>query len=148
MFTGTLSCKKSTSTGISGDNFGAAERRHIAGEIEVLRLQSCEVSNLHMQVAGEWCVPDCTTSRNKNLGKIIHRLRGCVYVVHYFKCRKVRKDDRRIWKYVDKCLWQRRWHKTTDRPFALTREDASRQYDGIIQNVGRNLVISLTRQTK
>jgi len=53
MFTGTLSCKKSTSTGISGDNFGAAERRHIAGEIEVLRLQSCEVSNLHMQVAGE-----------------------------------------------------------------------------------------------
>jgi len=54
-----------------------------------------------------------------------------------------------MWKYVDKCLWQRRWHTTTDRQSALAREDAPQQYDGIIQNVGRNLVISPTRhQTK
>ena len=67
----------------------------------------------------------------------------------YFKCRKVLTDHRPIWRYVDNCLWQRRWLTTTDRPSALAREDAPRQYDGIIQNVGINLVISPTRhQTK
>jgi len=35
MCTGTLSYKKSASTGISRDNLGAAERHHIAGEIGV-----------------------------------------------------------------------------------------------------------------
>ena len=35
MCTGTLSYKKSAATGISRDNLGAAERHHIAGEIEV-----------------------------------------------------------------------------------------------------------------
>jgi len=69
-----------------------------------VHLQSCEVSDLYVEVAVECCVPNCTASRNKSLGKIIHGLRGCVYVVHYFKCRKVRTDHRRTWKYVDKCL--------------------------------------------
>ena len=45
-----------------------------------MHIQSCEVSNIHVQIAGECCVPNCTASRNKNLGKIIHGLSGCVYV--------------------------------------------------------------------